>query len=99
MTVLSAEGKAFKIEAAWRCKAAGMKVLSGDVSLTLFLHPRQNKDGTASKTRIDLDGGLKGICDALNGVGYRDDKQIVEIHAHIGEPVLGGGVSVQVRLA
>lgn len=97
ITVLSKEGKVFKDSAAWTCKAAGMKVLDGDVELYMILHPRSNKDGSASKSRLDLDGALKAVCDALNGVGYHDDKQITRIVAEVGEPMFGGGVSVQVR--
>lgn len=97
MTVLSAEGRAFKVEAAWRCKAAGMRVLSGAVELMLIMHPRSNKDGKASKVRLDLDAVLKATCDSLNGVGYVDDSQITRIVAEIGEPVQGGALSVQVR--
>lgn len=99
MTVLSAEGKAFKTEAAWRCKAAGMRVLDGNVELQVILHPRQNKDGAASKVRIDLDSPLKAVCDSLNGIGYEDDAQIVRIIAEVGSPVPNGGVSVCVRAA
>jgi hypothetical protein len=33
----------------------------------------------------------------MNGVAYADDKQIVRIVAEVGEPMFGGGVSVQVR--
>lgn len=99
MTVLSKEGAAFKTEAAWRCKAAVMKPLAGEVELYAILHPRSNKDGSASKVRVDLDAILKATCDALNGVGYQDDKQITRLVAEVGEPMFGGGVSVQVRSA
>ena len=97
VTVLSAEGEAFKRDAGWICKAGGMKVLHGDVELYAILHPRSNKDGSASEVRFDLDGCLKAVCDCLNGVGYVDDKQIVRLVAEIGEPMVLGGVSVQVR--
>jgi crossover junction endodeoxyribonuclease RusA len=96
MTVLSKEGKAFKIEAAWRCQAGGMRPLDGNVELHAILHPRQNKDGSPSKVRVDLDAILKATCDSLNGVGYHDDKQITRIVAEIGAPVVGGAVSIQV---
>lgn len=97
MTVLSKEGAAFKKEAAWRCTSAGMRPINGDVELHAILHPRKNKDGTASKVRVDLDAILKATCDALNGVGYQDDKQITKLVAEVGIPVVGGAVSVQVR--
>lgn len=34
------------------------------------------------RRRGDLDNILKATLDALNGVAYRDDEQVVEIHAH-----------------
>jgi len=97
ITVLSKEGTAFKTEAAWRCKSAGMKLLDGEVELYAILHPRSNKDGSASKVRVDLDNIFKPLCDCLNGVAYTDDKQITRLIAEIGEPIHGGAVSVQVR--
>lgn len=74
-----------------------MKLLRGNVELMLILHPKTNKDGSESKKRIDLDNALKAIGDSLIGVGYQDDSQITRIVAEVGEPVFGGGVSVQVR--
>lgn len=34
------------------------------------------------RRRGDLDNVLKAVLDALNGVAYRDDEQVEEIHAH-----------------
>ena len=97
MTILSKEGAAYKKEAAWKCKAAGMKILYGDVELYVILHPRMNKNGSCSKVRLDLDGCLKVACDSLNGIGYEDDKQITRIVAEVGEQMIDGGLSIQVR--
>ena len=97
MTVLSKEGSAFKKAAAMICMAAGMRPLDGNVELYAIMHPRANKDGMASKVRVDLDSILKATCDSLNGVGYHDDKQITRIVAEVGEPMFGGGLSIQVR--
>ena len=97
VTVLSAEGEAFKRDAGWICKAGGMKVLHGPVELMVILHPRQNKDGSSSRARLDLVGCLKAVCDALNGIGYADDRWIERLVAKVGEPMVMGGVPVQVR--
>lgn len=29
----------------------------------------------------DIDNLVKGVLDALNGIAYRDDKQVIELHA------------------
>lgn len=99
MTVLSKEGRAFKSEVARRCKAAGMMPLAGDVALYIIYHPRQNKDGSASKVRLDIDAPLKATMDALNGIGYTDDKQVTRLMVEIGSSMPGGGLSVAVRSA
>ena len=43
--------------------------------------------------RVDLDNAVKAVCDALNGICYRDDAQIAVLHAskswgHYGKPSL-----------
>lgn len=94
--VLSAEGRAYKAESAWTCRAGGIKPLNGDVELIVMLHPRLTEKGSASKVRLDLDNILKVSCDLLNGVGYADDKQIVRIIAEVGKAIEGGGLSIGV---
>jgi len=38
--------------------------------------------GIRPQKKPDADNCIKSICDALNELAYRDDKQIVEVHAH-----------------
>lgn len=73
-TVLSDEALVYKQETALIARTAGVEPLSGDVALTVRFY-RARKSG-------DLDNRLKAIGDALNGIAYLDDKQIVEIHAY-----------------
>ncbi|GFL08468.1 hypothetical protein TUM15749_20550 [Neisseria gonorrhoeae] len=61
------------------------------------LIPKANKDGSASKTVIDLDNALKVALDALQGVAYHNDRQVRRIAAdYADEPVAGGGLAVEV---
>ncbi len=96
-TYLSAKGKEFKERAGWIAKQAGVKCLEGDVSIIFILHPKLNKDGTANKSRIDLDNSFKSVFDSLLGIAYFDDKQIVRIVAEIGSAIKGGGVTLQIK--
>lgn len=61
------------------------------------LHPRQTKAGKESKTRIDLGNCEKVASDALNGVAWRDDKQLVGITLRLGESLPEGGLSVTIN--
>lgn len=87
---------AWKRAAADSVRLAGVKLLSGDVEVHYRLHPKLNKDGSASKTRLDVDAPAKALLDALNGVAYLDDKQVVRLVGEIGHPVAGGALSVRV---
>lgn len=97
--VVSAEARAYKECAALEAEALGMKMLDCPVAVELELHPRLNKNGKASGTRIDLDNCIKVVLDAGNGVMWADDSQIVRLSAQISEPLPEGGVSMRVRAA
>src|SRR5574343_38173 len=88
---------AWKRQAAESARLAGVQIMSGPVEIHCRLHPRANKDGTPSKTRLDCDAPLKALLDALNGVAYADDKQVHKIVAEIAGPVAGGALSVRVK--
>lgn len=78
----------------WLAKCEQIKSHDGDFALILVLHPRSNKNGSASGTVIDLDNALKVTLDALEGVIYNNDKQIKEINIKYGDPVTGGALTV-----
>lgn len=70
MTILSREARAY--QARMKTYAVGATPLDGPVKLTIRVY-RPRKTG-------DWDGTIKPLCDALQGVLYHDDSQIVEAH-------------------
>ena len=94
--VLSAEASAFKLTTAKLARAAGVPLVDGPVIVVITLHPRANKDGSASKTCLDLDNPIKPVLDALQGVAYTNDKQVRRLSVAYGNPMTGGGLTVAV---
>ena len=94
MTYLSAEGKQWKQSAYLSAKQQGGVKIEGDVCVLLILHPRANKNGSASRAVIDLGNAEKVACDAMQGVLFDDDKQIKMMMMRYGEPKEGGGVTL-----
>lgn len=99
MTARSKEANAYKRTAAHSALVAGWRVIDGPVCVAITLHPKRTKAGKASATRMDLDNCIKVTLDALNGVAYLDDRQVVKIVAEVGEAVAMGGLSVSVGRA
>ena len=77
----------------------GAVCLHGPVVVVATLLPKKTKKGAASKTRIDIDNCVKVACDALQGVCYKNDSQIVRLTIQIGEAVPGGGLRISVSAA
>ena len=69
----SNEARAYQNMAALTARIAGVKPLQGSVGVTIQVY-RPAKRG-------DLDNCLKVCLDALKGIAYADDKQIIEINA------------------
>lgn len=72
--VLSAHAKRYKATAALAAKAAGVRPLTGPVSVEMHVY-RPRKTG-------DLDNTMKAVFDSLNGVAWIDDSQVISIEAH-----------------
>lgn len=95
-TVRSSEADAYKDgvrRIAWQ---AGLMALTDPVEVRVTLHPKLTKRSAASRTRMDLDNCIKVTLDALNGVAYRDDSQVVRLVAEVGPAIQDGGLSVSV---
>ena len=66
------------------------------MAVSVTLHPRTNKDGSASGVVLDLDNSIKVACDALQGTPTRTTKQIKRLSAAYGNLMKDGGLTVAV---
>lgn len=74
-TYMNKDGKNFKSKLGWLAKQQKATIIDGYVKLKLEWH-------CLKKGRGDLDNKLKVIQDGLNGIAYKDDKQIIAIEAY-----------------
>lgn len=91
--VLSAEGRTYKKQVALIAAMNGSSGLTqyGPVSLTVRIY-RARKAG-------DIDGYFKGLMDALNGIAWMDDKQVVHLEAFRFDDKANPRVEIEVRPA
>lgn len=61
---------------AWKARAAGVRISTSDVSVTVGFH-------FTGKRRGDIDNLVKTVLDALNGVAYVDDRQVLHLQAAV----------------
>jgi len=70
--------------------AAGVEMVEGPVGVTIYAwwpmrgQPRKRLPRPAEwkTTKPDADNVAKSITDALNGLAFRDDSQVAELHVH-----------------
>lgn len=74
--VLSAEGREFKNEVGWIAREAMMRAGLEETARPVALQIEWSKPYSAG----DLSNILKALEDALSGIVYADDRQIVEEH-------------------
>ena len=87
---VSAKAKHYKEMIYWLAKEAQIgEPLTGAVAVTITVYRPQR--------RGDLDNRLKVLIDALRGIAYEDDSQIVELHAYQKEAPNNGSVEVEVK--
>lgn len=96
-TIRSSEADVYKASARVVAERFGVVEIQGPVSVSIALLPKLTKRGLASLTRMDLDNCIKVTLDALNGIAYFDDAQVVNLSARIGPAVEGGGLDVCVE--
>lgn len=93
--VKSAEARSYRAEV--QIKARDVTPLDGPVSVHIALCPEMTAKGVASKTRLDLDNCLKVALDALQGIAFNNDKQVVKLVAELGPAQVGGALMVEIE--
>ncbi len=88
-TLVSEDAKNYKKEVAKLAHRLGMRAATGDVSVSLTVYRNQASG--------DLDNRIKVTLDALRGVAFEDDKQVVEIHARRFDDKGNGRIIISVR--
>lgn len=94
MTMRSEEAMKFIRDVKLIAIAEKAKKLEGPVELNIIFHPRLTRRGQASLIRQDLSNTIKVTEDALQGVAYANDNQIVRLNACISNPIPNGGLTV-----
>lgn len=89
MVILSREGRAYKKTAGWRALEQRVRPLAGPLCVSLWAY-RPRRVG-------DLDNVAKAILDALKGVAWADDSQIVELHLYRGDDKARPRVEIEVK--
>ena len=84
--------KAYEEKVKWCYRAAHGRLLEGPIRMTIdAVYPiaksasrkaREAMDGKPARKKPDLDNLVKCIADALNGIAYADDKDIVLFTAY-----------------
>lgn len=90
-TIVSAEAAAYLKQAGWLAKEQGAQMLAGCLRVVYhFYRPRESGD---------LSNRIKILEDALNGIAWEDDKQVVEIHAYRHEDKRNPRVEIDIQEA
>lgn len=97
--VHSAEARSYRSAVQFKAREKRVTPIAGDVSVHVALCPEMTAKGVASKTRLDLDNCLKVALDALQGVAFSNDKQVVKLIAELGPAQVGGALMVEVMAA
>lgn len=96
-TYVSPEAQDYKARVVEIATAAGCVPWEVEVELWVTLHPKLTVDGLPNKTRMDLDNALKIALDCCQGALYINDRQVVAVHAAVGEAMPDGGLTVRAQ--
>lgn len=88
-TLISEAGRNYKREVALIARIE--TPLTGPVSVAYFVY-RPRRAG-------DLDNYLKSLLDALTGIAYEDDRQVVELHGYLRDDPRDPRVNVIIQTA
>ena len=98
--VLHSQGSALAVwrsTIAWSAKQAGAIPVADPIQMTLVFIMSRPKTVKREFPSVapDLDKLIRAALDALTGVAYLDDGQVVEIHAH---KIYGSSPGLEIRL-
>lgn len=66
---------AYKDLVGWTAKTKFKNPFKGNIAVTVFINLKKGQAG-------DIDNYVKSILDGCNKIAWRDDRQVVEIHAY-----------------
>ena len=68
-------------------KMRGRELITAPIKITMHFYKKYRAE---TRGYGDLDNHVKAVLDALNGVVWQDDSQVVELHAfkHKGDPLI-----------
>lgn len=96
VTVKSKEARVFEQIVAYTAQQHGVnQPRDGAIAVKLVYRPRARKKETAKPLRrLDVDAVIKPTLDALIGIAYHDDYQVVDVSSSLADPVPGGQLIV-----
>lgn len=96
--VIAKEAREYKARVAEHAALDDVRTIDGWISLRLYLRPKARKterhQEPDSHRVLDIDNACKIALDALQGVLYADDKQVVRISVELRRPCAGGALEV-----
>ena len=94
----AAELASWRALIAYRAKEAGCHPIEGPVTIRLIFHYRRPKTVKRNHPTVapDLDKQIRSVLDALTGVAYLDDAQVVRI---VAEKVYASPVGVKIEVS